>query len=73
MNGIELITPNSRELQLKLFGYSKEITPIFLDEMIDKVMGIVELEKQRNEGLSISNRNCAYQVQEEEMVIGEFI
>lgn len=64
LNMIEVKTPNSDELSLKVYGYVKPITPAQLNEFIDRACAIIE--QQEMEGYKLEEH-----YQEDELTLDE--
>lgn len=61
---IEVKTPNSDELSLKVYGYVKPITPAQLNEFIDRACATIE--QQEMEGYKLEEH-----YQEDELTLDE--
>ena len=64
LNMIEVKTPNSDELSLKVYGYVKPITPAQLNEFIDRACATIE--QQEMEGYKLEEH-----YQEDELTLDE--
>lgn len=64
LNMIEVKTPNSDELSLKVYGYVKPITPAQLNEFIDRACATIE--QQEMEGYKLEEH-----YQEDELPLDE--
>lgn len=64
LNMIEVKTPNSGELSLKVYGYVKPITPAQLNEFIDRACATIE--QQEMEGYKLEEH-----YQEDELTLDE--
>ena len=64
LNMIEVKTPNSYELSLKVYGYVKPITPAQLNEFIDRACATIE--QQEMEGYKLEEH-----YQEDELTLDE--
>lgn len=64
LNMIEIKTPNSDELSLKVYGYVKPITPAQLNEFIDRACATIE--QQEMEGYKLEEH-----YQEDELTLDE--
>lgn len=64
LNMIEVKTPNSDELSLKVYGYVKPITPAQLNEFIDRACATIE--QQEMEGYKLKEH-----YQEDELTLDE--
>ncbi|MDH6367378.1 MULTISPECIES: hypothetical protein [unclassified Breznakia] len=72
LKNLEIKTPNSQELSIKIFGYYKKITPATLDGYIDYVADRVQLQKEiATNQRRLQQKELDDLIQEEESTLGE--
>lgn len=65
LNMIEVKTPNSDELSLKVYGYVKPITPAELNNFIDLAIG--RIQQQELEGYDLEEHHQEYELSLDEI------